>query len=299
MSDSSNALSIENHQAQKGQHMVDYVDADAVDFEPLTKSVNGAATTPHYRYSSSSSSSPSSSSKQESQFQSVNIDQDVENDVNHNTYHSDRHRGSKYSYSVYNQITNLMIRCIPQRLKPMLNIVPSPYSSLTSSELSLVSSLSICMIFFALVVLSGFISNSIGSLTQSSGVNVNQKSSMNVMKHGMTLQNSKASGGHVVSYQGVGLAPPLGTRLPPAMEEVFANVDDLPMELMDTAIFWHSKFFKMSPFNIFASQTFTLICQHLLKPTYYFTLLQIKSTEKCWYNHEKYCSILFGKSNCK
>lgn len=261
MSDSSNAVTMENHQNQKGLHMVDYVDADAVDFEPLTKSVNGAATTPHYRYSSSSPSSPPSS-KQESQFQSINIDQDLENDVNHYSYHSDRHRGAKYSYSVYNQITNLMLRCIPQRLKLMLNIVPSPYTSLTSSELSLISSLSICMIFFTLVVLSGFISNSIGSLTQSSGVNVNQKSNMNAMKNSMALQNSKATGGNVVSYQGVGLAPPLGTRLPPAMEEVFANVDDLPMELMDTAIFWHSKFLEnvTIQYNCFFKKPFTLIC---------------------------------------
>ncbi len=260
MSNSSNTVAMENHQAQKEQlqHMVDYVDADAVDFEPLTKSVNGAATTPHYRYSSSSPSSPSSS-KQEFQFQSINIDQDVENNVNHYSYHNDhRHRGSKYSYSVYNQITNLILRCIPHRLKLMLNIVPSP--SLTSSELSLISSLSICMIFFALVVLSGFISNSIGSLTQSSGVNVNQKSNMNAMKNSIALQNSMATGGNVVSYQGVGLAPPLGTRLPPAMEEVFANVDDLPMELMDTAIFWHSKFLKMSPYNIITSKKCPLIC---------------------------------------
>ena len=55
-----------------------------------------------------------------------------------------------------------------------------------------------------------------------------------------TLSTSSLSSN---SPQGVGLAPPLGTRLTPVLKEVFANVDDLPLELTDMTVFWHGKCF--------------------------------------------------------
>ena len=61
----------------------------------------------------------------------------------------------------------------------------------------------------------------------------------------MMNSNSNGAGtgiGGPVSLQGVGLAPPIGTNIPPILRDTFADVHDLPLELMDTAIFWHGEF---------------------------------------------------------
>ena len=242
MSDSS-----QNNDTKERLHLVDYIDTDAVDFEPMTKSMNGAAITPNVpSYSKKSRSSKStkkesSSSHQKRQEYLYHRAQSMEDDDGDLELHylnggnDDKNNGynkrssSKYQKSNWSFV-DILLCCVPQRLKLYLKTISLSHS-FTSSHLSLVSSLSICTIFFAIVVLSTFISSSLNKVADS-----DKNDRFNAMGSKM-MRPSRSK----ISYQGDGLAPPVGTRLPPALEGVFANVDDLPVELMDTPIYWHGK----------------------------------------------------------
>lgn len=172
------------------------IDPNSSDFTPLFTSVNGAAVTP------------------------------AGQGEDKKRYDHRKQTNTKGNFISRAFPFNLLLRLVPKRMRLLLRIAPSP-SSLTSSELSFVSSMSICFTFFTVILLSGFISASFG------GINGHQMAFVST-KHIRTSKDLKG-----ISSQGVGLAPPVGTRLPSTIREKFADVSDQPLELMDTAIFWH------------------------------------------------------------
>ena len=231
---SSSAKSSNNLQARHGgKHMVDYVDSEAVDFEPLTKSMNGAALTdlndPYINNQNDDNSSAKSSDFLS--HKAYSSDDEGDEEVSGDSTKSKKYRKLDDWKICKRACTNIVKSFIPHRVKNLYQDFPSSAHIyvLTSSELSFVSSLTICVIFFTIIVLSGFISKSLGGVTESNLSKAGNKS--------ITTSKLLAPTG-TVSRQGVGLAPPIGTRLPPLLQKVFADVNDQPMELMDTAVFW-------------------------------------------------------------
>lgn len=192
-SDSLDTVESENHLnpgKENGGHMVDYVSKDAVDFQPLLTSMNGAAMTADL------SPPPNATSSNE-------------------TYK--------------NRISSLLslIRLFIRRTWHGCD------SIFVNENVSMTSSVVICVIFFAVVVMAGLISDALSSITNTS------ISNSKIELNGVSPINYNQMDRTSMSPQGIGLAPPIGTSVPPSMREVFSDVNDLPIELMDTAIFWH------------------------------------------------------------
>lgn len=241
----SSSKSIGKRQAKHGgKHMVDYVDTDSVDFEPLTKSINGAALTdlndPYIANIESDQASPTKSGdflyhKVRSTADDECGEEESDEESNDQTVKNKKYRKSDDWKICKRAFTNIIRSFIPQKVKNLYQDFPTqtlriPHVHvLTSTELSMVSSFTICVVFFAIIVLSTFISNTLGGMSEAelSAVAIRSK----------TIDSHLVKGG-TFSRQGVGLAPPVGTRIPPLLEKVFADVNDQPVELMDTAIFW-------------------------------------------------------------
>jgi len=135
------------------------------------------------------------------------------------------------------------IRSAPSKLRAItLLMLPQRVSLfLADRDPSIMSSIVICLSFFIVIVLAATFSNTYrafnGNLDSFSPPSNNSMlSRLASIRAEISLSGINPS--DTVSMQGIALAPPVGTRLPPALD-VFANVDDLPIELMDTAVFWH------------------------------------------------------------
>jgi hypothetical protein len=211
-----------NEENEGGQHMIDSVDPNSVDFEPLMKSPNGAAITVPIQESD-----------------------EMQNDGNHDSRwgpssQSPSKTKDNTSKSFFFSWIPGILHLLP--LKVALRLTGDSTmnaSTLTSPELSITSSIAICSLFFATVVFAGMVSSAIASWT---GITPPKSPSdpLQFSSRASQLRSySDNKGLSLISPQGVGLAPPVGTSVPPIMREVFADVSDLPMELMDTAIFWH------------------------------------------------------------
>jgi len=192
--------------------MVDTVDPDSVDFHPLFKSVNGAAITAlHQDYPVAEilpTSEPISrfqvdkSQALKNQYFSVESDAD---DADLNA--TDATMTHTYLHIVVNQLQHLAQR---------------------GSNKSL---LIICTTVVIVLIMTSVISN----YFDVSGFNPSSDSyDSSRLKSGRQAEVTS-----VLSHQGISLAPPVGTKITSTIGDVFADVDDLPMKLMDTAVYWH------------------------------------------------------------
>ena len=213
------------------------VDPDSVDFEPLTTSPNGAATTVLVEGS------------EYEEFRTMT------NNTKKNTDHV--HWGSTSSTSSKNgedasspsksSKRSFFVSWIPG----LLHLLPLKLalrltggstvnaSTLTSTELSITSSIAICSVFFAIIVLTGMVSSGVANLIGITPPPPQPEPMLFSSRNSPLRAYSDNQGLKLISPQGVGLAPPVGTSIPPVMRGVFADVSDLPMELMDTPVFWH------------------------------------------------------------
>ena len=213
---------VANEENQGGQHMIDSVDPNSVDFEPLMKSPNGAAITVP-----------------------IKGNNDTQSDSNHDsTWGSSSQSSSKSkdnpSKSFFFSWIPGILHLLP--LKVALRLTRDSTmsaSTLASPDLSITSSIAICSLFFATIVFAGIISNAIASWTGITPPKVQPDPLQFSSRSSQLRSHSDHESLALISPQGVGLAPPIGTSVPPVMRKVFADVSDLPMELMDTAIFWH------------------------------------------------------------
>ncbi len=216
--------------------MITQVDPESVDFEPLVTSVNGAAMTtplPKSKYSlEENGSGEGFRHRNVSNGPGVHVEDEDSN-----------HEMEKLIADENHQINcERKIRSAPAKLRAItLSLLPERVSLfLVGHDASFMSSMAICFCFFIIVVLVATVSNAYRAITgdflPSPRYSNSIFSRISALRGNMeSMQNTEQIS---VSKQGVGLAPPVGTRLPPALN-VFANVDELPIELMDTAVYWH------------------------------------------------------------
>lgn len=199
--------------------MVDTVDPDSVDFHPLFKSMNGAAITALHQDFPDEGITPSSdpisriqgvkSQALKNQYFSVESSTPDPDVADFNA--TDTTSPNKYLHMVFNPLQHLAKR---GSIKSLL--IP-------------------CTIFILVLFMTGKISNYFDVPGLNSSSDTSNRS-------GRLPSGRQTEAASTSSHQGISLAPPVGTKIPSTIGEVFADVDDLPMKLMDTAIYWHSKF---------------------------------------------------------
>ena len=123
----------------------------------------------------------------------------------------------------------------PRRATALVSSAGNLAVAAAREDASLGMSFSVCVAFFALILLSSSVSSYLGSMMGATG-----GSGRAVTKFGAGIGGSSASmlRHGALAAAGVDLAPPKGIKLPKTLD-VMADVDDLPLELMDTAVFWH------------------------------------------------------------
>ena len=232
------------HQQQDGiERVIDIaIDPDSCDFEPLMKSMNGAAMTDlsiHDDLPNEYTYYHSSSYDEEENEDSRSFDSD--NDDQHGHVSSLRNTIRQTAIALINllPLPSSFLGKVQQSPSPRFlkvakshgsqsdsSTVSSTTSSKVSSELSETYAAMLCIIFAAIILFSTFASGVISHLT-----GIGPERSIMVASQSFFYKHNK------VSPQGQGLAPPIGTPLPEEFE-VYADVDDLPLELLDTPIFW-------------------------------------------------------------
>jgi len=196
--------------------MVDTVDPDSVDFHPLFKSMNGAATTALHQ-----------------DFPDVRIPPSP-NPISR--FEGDRSQALKNQYfSVDSRTPDLDVTDLnttdTTTPNKYLHMVVNPLQNLAQRG-SIKSLLILCTIFILVLFMTGITSN----YFDVPGLN---SSSATSNRSGRLPSGRQTEAASILSHQGISLAPPVGTKIPSTIGEVFADVDDLPMKLMDTAIYWH------------------------------------------------------------
>ena len=272
-----------------GTHMVDMVDPDAVDFQPLLTSINGAAMTAITVARTGGSGvgdddgyvGDDGNDDNDEEADGGGREEDVADDdqvmmepsemesmpLQHHRWQQE-HRDEDIIGSEEDCDSTGKWKGKPNRVSDssfvaslLSSFLPSQSSSKSLNRLKtfhsfagISSRLLVCSGFFLLVVLVGTASNFIavytGIVPSPGGTRAasktskfgNQGASIYLRKTNSNNHGYGVGEGDVdmsMSPQGIYLAPPLGTQVTHSMRDVFANVDDLPMELMDTAIFWH------------------------------------------------------------
>jgi len=219
------------------------IDPDSCDFEPLMKSINGAALTDLSIHDSLHKSY--SGDEMDYNYHSSALDvEDIRSVGSYDSYEDHGHPNSMIT-SIRNKFFSLLnlLPLSPRlfgRLQDVQAVLSSHFYSpvntsaksqqSTRAELSEASAALLCVVFAAIILLSGFIANTISQLT-----GIGPERNIAVLSQGLFYKHTR------ISPQGTGLAPPIGTTLPAAFvqNDVFADIDDLPLELLDTPIFWH------------------------------------------------------------
>jgi len=223
-------------------HMVDTVDPDSVDFQPLFKSINGAAMTAlHQDFQETGTQQPldpmsrfqgGRSQSQENHYFSVDANTTDPNVADPNT-------ANTKTYSVLDPLLHFPSQC-SHRFRKCISYSWSlePFSQL-SSGLSIKLMSILCTTVALVVFMNGALSNYF-NISRPNFSSNNNGSTLTSSPQSTRLVPGRQTGVEsVLSHQGISLAPPKGTKIPSIIGDVFADVSDLPMELMDTAIYWH------------------------------------------------------------
>jgi hypothetical protein len=234
-------LQTEDTSSRMQSTIVHSIDPDSCDFEPLTKSMNGAALTDlsdlqsvdlsmgqRYRNQSYDHKKFSSSSR------------DAEDGSRHSEqfYEEDHvHRSSikqvvltlinmlPLSTSAWEKVQEFHSQIFASRAHFYEPVKTTDIDKDDINEKSKKSAALLCLIFIAILIISGLVSTIIRHLT---GLGPEKK----ITEASLSLYE------HRFSPQGKGLAPPIGTPLLNVFD-AYADIDDLPLELMDTALFWY------------------------------------------------------------
>jgi len=131
-------------------------------------------------------------------------------------------RRNKPSSSVFSNMIPLNIRL------QLAEIIPERFSS---PDKSTISAITVVASFVFILFSSSLISKTISRLA-----GLGPEGNIAIASQKLFF----ASNSRKVSPQGRFLAPPIGTQLPGGNTlKQFADVDELPLQLLDTAIFWH------------------------------------------------------------
>lgn len=224
------------------------IDPDSCDFEPLTKSINGAALTdlsiheelftPGYHTDDDSSAPLEIIDTKMIPVGEVS-DYDDFSDVS--SYYRDNLGFWRHKILLLISILPLSSRQL-HRINEMMNTFSHHFYTTASpnekkrkgfsrmnipKELSEASAVFIC-ITLVMILLFAFM----GSHLISNIVSVGPERNIAVVSQSFFYKHNK------ISRQGVGLAPPIGTSLP-AKFSVFADVDDFPLNYLDTPLYFH------------------------------------------------------------
>jgi hypothetical protein len=243
---SAQSTSLLNESARKGVRAVHSIDPDSCDFEPLMQSINGAALTDLQNIDLSGSEERYNSYSYNHRYASSfsDVEGSDENDSASDELDRDQHHDhpSNMSTSI-KQVMFTLINMLPlstqslEKLQEMQSQLFSAqqhfYSPIktdsdtdTVNEKSKASAAFICLIFVVIIAVSGSISTAISHLT---GIGPERK--IAEVSQSFFYKHNK------LSPQGKGLAPPIGTILQRNFD-VFADIDDVPLELLDTPLFW-------------------------------------------------------------
>jgi len=225
------------------ERVIDAIDPDSCDFEPLTKSINGAALTDlsvHDEIYTSDYNQSSSFDMEliDTRYTSIPSKEEEFQDYDHD------HPATVNT--MFRKVVMTLFSILPlspqsmQKIGSLIDTFTLHFNSDTNikrqngpgglSELSEASAAMVCVVFAIIIILSGIIAAAISHIT-----GIGPERNIAVASQSFFYRHNR------ISPQGVGLAPPIGTNLPPAFanNHVFSDVDDLPLEYLDTPIFWH------------------------------------------------------------
>eukprot|EP00979_Chaetoceros_neogracilis_P009814 scaffold2250_cov289-Chaetoceros_neogracile.AAC.5 len=243
MIESNTETRVMTHRNQDIERVIDEIDPDSCDFEPLTKSMNGAALTDLSIHDQICTSAFNISSSFDMETVGTRYEEEYEqcnhrHRANHNTIFRKTVMAVlsmlPRSPQLYNKIRNWIDTIAIHLYAPVNTNAKSKVQGGPRikglAELSEASAVMVCLVFAIVIILSGIIGGLISHI-----IGTGPERKIAVVSQSFFYRHNR------ISPQGVGLAPPIGTVLPSPFidNDVFADVDDLPLEYLDTPIFWH------------------------------------------------------------
>lgn len=239
--ESSTSVDVDENGEDAVPSIVHTIDPESCDFEPLTQSFNGAATTDLQSIDLSAAQRYKNYSfnyKYASEGDSSGAEDDDDFDADWDDLDHPSNTSTSIKQLIYSLINSLPLS--PQQLEKiqefrsqMFSTEEHLYQPLQNgsdkdsiNEKSKATAVFVCLIFAAIIVICGTLNGIISHLTGSG-----PEREISISSQSLSNRHNR------ISRQGQGLAPPLGTDLHPNFE-VFADVDDLPLELLDTPVFW-------------------------------------------------------------